>query len=158
MGTPARQNILDDLQTTFEGITIANGYKSTVVTVEPVIRDWGDPECNADNRPWIGFMPENQTFEHYAFGQLRVTLPIIIIAHINASTKALALIALDNLDDDLIAATMADQTRNSNATMTTLVSSRDDTGDPDVIHGRDAVSGTLEMKLNIIYHRDIGSS
>jgi len=155
MGTPARESILDDVQTTFEGITVANGYKTTVVTVERKIRHWGD--VAASERPWIGYMSQPQRFEHKAFGSLRVIMPLYIAAHIAGDTKAEVASALVDLEDDIIAALSVDTTRGGNATMTHIVSQQDDAGDPDTVDSQ-GVSGTLEVIAEVIYHRSTGSS
>lgn len=155
MGTPLREAILDDVQTTLEGITVANGYKTTVVTVERVIRHWGD--VGSSLRPWLGYMSQPQRFTHQPFGQMRTVMPLYIAGHITASTKAAAAAALTNLEDDIIAALEADTTRGGNAVMTHIISQQDDAGDPDTVDSQ-GVSGTLELIAEVVYQRDTGSS
>jgi len=151
MGTPPKESILDNFQTTLEGITIANGYKTDVETVERLIKEWHS--VGAGLRAWVGYMPQVSTFKYYAFGQLRVTMPIIVAAHVNAATKALASEAITNIEDDILAAISADTTRGGFATMTHLISQQDDIGDPDSIDSQGA-GGTLTMTFNVVYHRD----
>jgi len=155
MASPPRQLILDNVKTVFETISIANGYKTNVALVEKVIRDWQD--VGPGDRPWIGFMPQLQLFEQYSFANLRVTLPILIAAHVMADTEALADTAITDIEDDIIAALGLDTTRGGNATFTKLVSQQDDLGDPDSTDHNGA-GGTLVIIANVVYHRGQGSS
>jgi len=147
--------ILANVKTVLETITVANGYRTNVELVEKVIRDWQD--TGSGSRPWIGFMPQVQLFEAHSFGNLRVTLPILIAAHIVAATEDLADDALTDLEDDIVDALSLDTTRGGNATFTRLISQQDDIGDPDSTDHNGA-GGTLVIKINVVYHRSPGSS
>lgn len=155
MATPAAELILDDLQTTLEGITASNGYKTTVKNVDRVVKHWEN--VSAALRPWVGYMPQNSTYEHYPYGKLRVTMPVYIAAHVTNSTKESTSEDITNLVDDIVAALMVDPTRGGAATLTRVISQQDDTGD-NASTDRHGVSGTIEIIVNVIYHRDTSKS
>jgi len=155
MSTPPRESILDNVQTVFEGITVANGYKSDTETVERLIRDWHN--AHEGWKLWLGYMPQTQRFKHHAFNSMRVTMPLMIVAHVSGSTKDEATAAITNIEDDIIAALMDDPTRGGYATLTHIISQRDDIGDPDTMDSTGA-GGTLEIIAEVVYHRTIGSS
>ena len=155
MAAPPREAILANVQTTLEGITTVNGYKTDVQTVERVIRHWDD--VAGSTRPWIGYMSQPQRFAHHAFGSMRVVMPLYIAAHVSGSTKTAVAAALTNLEDDIVAALSDDTTRGGNATMTHIISQQDDAGDPDTTDSQ-GVSGTLEVIAEVVYHRSTGSS
>lgn len=153
--TTARTNILANVQTTLEGITVANGYNTDVVTVEGVVRDWG--EVNAILRPWIGFIPQTTTYSYEPGGRIRSVMRLLVFAHLSSASKAAASVALDNLQDDLIAAMNADTTRGENAVMSTLVDAQDDIGDPDSKDSNGIVTVTMQS-WDIVYYRTTGST
>lgn len=150
MGTPARALILADVLTTLESITVANGYHTGVVTVEAVLKGWDD--IGQQQYPWVGYLPGVTRFEYQPSGYIRCTVPLMIVAHINAGPDTISS-ALSALEDDLIAALNADTTRSGNAVSTTIVSSALDDGDPDVGEGSKGGSGTIVMELDIVYFR-----
>lgn len=155
MGTPARKLILDNLATVLAGITVANGYKTTVVTVERVLKDWGT--VGAQQMPWLGFAPGKETFEHQPCGVIKTTLELKLVGHINASTDAARCTALSNLVDDVIAALNVDTTRGDNAVVTTVVDSETDEGDPDTLDSRGG-SGSVVLTVRVLYFRTTGAS
>ena len=62
MATPARKLIMDNLQTTFAGVTAAAGYKTTVVTVQSLARGYFD--VSTAEKPFIGYVPMVETVQH----------------------------------------------------------------------------------------------
>lgn len=155
MATPARKLILDDIKTALEAITVAGGYKTTVVTVERVIRDWAD--VSAALRPWLGFMPEMERFQFLPGNQIRMVLPVVIIGHLSSTSVDNKHSAISNLHDDIIAALGADATRGGNAINTIITSSEDDTGDPDSLDSAGR-SGTLKVNAEVWYMRTYAST
>ena len=155
MATPARKLILDDIKTTLEAITVAGGYKTTVVTVERVIRDWGD--VSAAQRPWVGFAPRIEAFQFLPGKQVRVKMPVLIIAHISKADVDTKHAALSDLHDDIVAALGVDPTRAGNAVNTIVLQTEDDTGDPDTVDSTGR-SGTLEVTAEVTYMRTYAST
>lgn len=155
MATPARALILDNIKTTMAAILVAGGYKTTVVTVERVIRDWADP--GAIQKPWIGFMPRVEIFRFLPGNQIRVTMPVLIVGHISSTTVDAKHTALSNLHDDIVAALGVDPTRGGNAINTVVLQTEDDTGDPDTVDSQGR-SGTVEVTAEVTYMRTYAST
>lgn len=158
MTTPHKTTILANVKTTLEGITVANGYKSTVVTVEQEIKDW--QSIGISQRPWIGFRPTRETFEPEGPHYIRVKMGLYIGAHVNASTEALVDAAIVNLQDDIIAAMYSDPTLGDTAVDVRILNGQDDIGDPDRAGGgsSDGYSGTLDQNWEIEYERTTSST
>ena len=151
MGTPARTSILSNVGTTLATITTGNGYKVTIVTVEPVGKTWaGVPK---GLKPWVGYIPLAETLSYLPGGQIRCVLPVQIIVHISEATQADRATKLNNLLDDIIAALNVDTTRGSNAISTTVLSVDTDEGSPDAIH-----EGTMVLSTEVAYMRTSSSS
>jgi len=155
MGTPNRTSILDNIETTLTGITTANGYKTDVTTVERVLKTWD--EVGSEQYPWLGFLAGIATPEYQPGNLMRMILPFTLFGHINepSSTKS---DALSDLEDDLIAALNADQTRGDYAVSTTIKTIMSDDGDPDSDEGSKGGSGTIVMEIEIVYMRTTASS
>jgi len=155
MATPARKLILDNIKTTLAAILVSGGYKTTVVTVERVIRDWGD--VAAALRPWIGFMPRVEQFQFLPGGQIRVVMPVIIVGQVSGTTVDNKHSLLSNLHDDIVAALGVDPTRGGNAVNTLITQIEDDTGDPDTVDSQGR-SGLLEVTAEVHYMRTYAST
>ena len=80
MGTPKRKLILENLQTTLAGITTGNGYKTTVQTVEALARGYFDVKTG--ERPFVGYVPTSESFQHQPGGNMYSTLGVTVIGHI----------------------------------------------------------------------------
>jgi hypothetical protein len=158
MATPHKTTILAGIKTALEGISIANGHKTDVVTVEQSIKDWQSVPPSL--RPWVGFKPNKERYQVDSPYHLWVTLPIYIGAHIIADTEALADIAIVNLQDDIIAALYADPTFGETAVDVKLIDGQSDIGDPDRLEGGavDGYSGTFDMNWEVIYERTTSST
>jgi hypothetical protein len=150
MATPSRKLILDNIKTVLEAINIAGGYKTTVKNVEPVIKDWD--AVTVEERPWIGFMPRQQIFQHLPNGQIRVILPILVGAHVCGDDQDDREAKVTDLEDDIVRALGVDTTRGGNAVSTMITSTQDDLGDPDSTD-HDGPSGTLEVEAQVVYMR-----
>jgi len=151
MGTPARKLILNNLQTTFEGITTGNGFKTTVVKVQALARGYADVKTG--ERPFVGYVPQAEQVQHQPFDQMLCTLNISVIGHVNGNSQSDRSTKLNNLIDDLIAALNADTTRGANAISTTLVQLETDEGDPDA-----RGDGSVLAQVQVKYTRTIASS
>lgn len=151
MATPARKLILNNLQTTFEGITVAGGYKTTIVKVQALARGYADVKTG--ERPFIGYVPQAEQVEYQPFNRIRCTLNVSVIGHVNGNSQSDRSTKLNNLIDDLIAALNEDPTRGSNAINTKLVQFETDEGDPD---GRG--DGSVLAQVQIQYERSVSSS
>jgi hypothetical protein len=158
MTTPAKTTILAGVKTALEGITVLAGFKSTVVTVEQAVK--GPDEITTAMRPWIGFMPEREKFEYEGPGNIWVTLPVYVGAHVQAATEALVDAAIANLQDDIIAAMFADPRFGETSVDVKLLDGDDDIGDPDrgMPAGETGYSGTFDMHWEISYQRTTGST
>jgi hypothetical protein len=151
MGTPTRKLILANLQTTFEGVTTGNGYKTTVTTVQALARGYFD--VKSGERPFIGYVPGAEAVQHQPGGNMYCTLALSIIGHITGNSLSDRQDKLNDLIDDIIAVLNVDTTRGANAISTTITGIETDEGDPDA-HGDGSVLITAAIK----YIRTISSS
>lgn len=158
MGTPREQTIVDAIETVFGTISIANGYKSDVTTVEQVIRDW--QQVPGGLRPWLGINAGEDAGKPQSFEDVWMTMRVGIGGHVQGDTKALAVIATINLKDDVWAAMYSDPTFGDTAVDATYVSHRDDRADPDCAIGgaSKGYGGTFYQFWDIEYERTTGSS
>jgi len=158
MATPAKTTILAAIKTALENITVTNGFKSTVVTVEQAIK--GPNDVLTAIRPWIGYMPERERFEYHGPEYVLCKLPVYIGAHVQAATNALVDTAIVNLQDDIIAALFDDPTFGDTSVDVRLLDGDDDIGDPDrgMGGGEDGYSGTFDMHWEIEYERTTTST
>ena len=151
MATPARRNILSNLVTTLQGITTGNGYKTTVTTVEALGKSWG--EVKSGERPWIGVIPQRENFEHQPFGQIKIRLTVVLIAHVSGITQSNRSDKLNDLLDDVIAVLNVETTRDNNAIATTVMSAETDEGSPDA-----SGDGSMVVTVEIAYIRTTSAS
>ena len=151
MGTPARKLILANLQTTLAGITAGNGYKTTVVTVEALARGYFDVKTG--ERPFVGYVPTAESFQHQPGGIMYSTLNVSVIGHISGNTRAERQTKINDLIDVVIAGLNVDTTRGSNAISTTAIGVETDEGDPDA-YG----DGSFVMQTQIKYIRTTSAS
>lgn len=149
MGTPSRQLIVSNLKTTLETITVANGYKSTLHTVQILAKSW--LQVPQVIRPWMGVVPQETRYQYLPAGLIRSTFHIDLIAHVANGTYDEKRERLSNLVDDVFAAVSVDTTRNGNAISTTISETDTDEGDPET-------DGTLVIKLDVVYMRTTGST
>ena len=151
MGTPKRKLILENLQTTLAGITAGNGYKTTVQTVEALARGYFDVKTG--ERPFVGYVPTSESFQHQPGGNMYSTLGVTVIGHISGNTLSERQTKINNLIDDVIAVLNVDTTRGANAISTTAVSVETDEGDPDAFG-----DGSFVMQTQIKYIRTTAAS
>ena len=151
MGTPVRKLILANLQTTLAGITAGNGYKTTVETVEALARGYFDVKTG--ERPFVGYVPTAESFQHKPGGIMYSVLNVSVIGHISGNTLAERQTKINDLIDDVIAVLNVDTTRGSNAISTTAIGVETDEGDPDA-YG----DGSFVMQTQIKYIRTTSAS
>ena len=151
MGTPRRRSILSNIGTTLNTISVANGYKTNVATVEAVGKSWGD--MGTGEKPWVGYAPGRETLEYFPFNDIKVALSVTLICHISASTQAARSSQLNDLLDDVIAVLSVDTTRGGAAISTTVNTVETDEGSPDA-NGY----GSMLITLTVSYLRTTSSS
>lgn len=159
MTTPAKQTIIEAIEAGLANITAANGYKSTVATVERVIRN--PDEVSAAQRPWVGFVPANtERYELEGPGHIRVTMSLYIGAHVQAATEDLVDAAVTNLQDDIIALMFSEPTFGESAVDVRIIDGHDDIGDSerDMGRGSEGFSGTFDQNWEVHYDRLTASS
>lgn len=153
MATPAAKLIFDDLVTALEGITVANGYKTNVLSV---LFHSEMPE-DATARPTIGVhrMPVQYSYDYP--GVLRCTAPVTLFGHVDGATEAARFAAIENLLDDMIAAVHADPTRGGNAIDTIVTQSDDDTGEGGLRYSQ-GLGASVALQLQVRWDRVTSSS
>ena len=90
MADVIRLDILEAIKEMFEDITVANGYRNTITTVEMVTRCHDDPNIGVDGLPWIGFVPQKEIISDTSFGENRVDWPIWVLSHFHLVTSGVA--------------------------------------------------------------------
>lgn len=161
-GNTNREKILDDIVDALKDINGQWPYTTNFSRVEKgifTLDQVGDKDF-----PFVCVVPPPDQFEsftHEAFRQLKVELPIAVIAYdrVPLSTpeseisKRRITIASE-MQDDIIHALMQDIRRNGQASATKIVTSMSDEGDPDVTHSKGATV-TLILRFNVRYFRTV---
>lgn len=156
MATPPRNLITADIAATLATITVANGYKTTVQTVDRVIKNWS--EIGTEEFPWVGFCFPREQLTERVFGMVDVRMQGVIVGHINTGTDLTRSNLLGNLQDDLIAALHVDCTRGGNAITTLLKGdSENDEGDSATMDHRGG-TGSLVLRFEVFYERTVQKS
>tara|TARA_R100000808_G_scaffold14529_1_gene34233 strand:- start:6438 stop:6908 length:471 start_codon:yes stop_codon:yes gene_type:complete len=156
MATPVRELILDNINTVLNTISIANGYKTDVTTVERALVSWGD--IGSAQMPWVGFAPIGQSSVEYKPNHLlHVRLPVTVVGHVSVRSGAAKTEALAALEDDVIAVINADTTRGGNAIRTNWQGTQTDEGNTSSDDHRGG-SGTLVMAFEILYQRTVNKT
>jgi protein involved in polysaccharide export with SLBB domain len=158
MATPARKLILDNLATVLASIAVSGGYKTTVATVERVIREPGDKAVGANAVPLVGFAPIRETHEYQPGNQIRVVMEASAVGHVLGTSDSDRTDKLSNLLDDLVAALNLDTTRGANAVSTTVKTCETDEGSPYVLPDSRGGSGTCVVNFDVVYFRTAGST
>ena len=93
------ENILENLKTTFETITVANGYN---VTVKQVSRDLVAPSQLSDsNFPSIFITPVRETPDHMSYQNTRNVLMVLLTIDVSATSNDIAATTLEKLFQDI---------------------------------------------------------
>ena len=149
MATPSRKLIIDNMKTTLEDITVANGFKSTVTMVEILAKTW--LQTSEVIRPWLGIVPQQTNYQHLPGDLVRSVFKVDIIGHVANGTYEQKRDRLADLLDDIFSALNADTTRGKNAVSTTITTSETDEGAPDG-------EGTIVIGVDVVYMRTTGST
>lgn len=156
MASPPRNEILDNIATLLATITTTNGYKTTVATVERVVKEW-DAVGGSGVMPWLGFMAMVERKAYQPGGYIWCTIPIVVVGHLTCSSASDRTDKLADLEDDLTRAFHLDPTRGANAVTTTLIDCGTNEGDPDINSFKGGMA-TLQMTLEIQYQRTTSGS
>jgi len=151
MASPSKNLIMSDLISALEGITVANGYKSNVQAVLRTVQDY-DSVRTGTGCPAITLKRSNCAYEYRSCDHIDATLTVDLLVHVDGSTDAARYTAIDNLEDDIIAAVSVDITRGGNAIETRVRSTIDDTGDPDTMDSRGGGSSAV-ITIDIMFER-----
>lgn len=151
MATPTRRLILQNVKTTLSDISVINGYKTNIATCEALGKSWAT--VKPGQKPWVGIVPQRETYIHQPGSLMRVTLSLIIIGHVSGSTQDDRASKLNDLLDDFIKAMNTDTTRGSNAIHTTLAQVETDEGAPD-----GDGDGSMVATFNVVYLRNLSGS
>lgn len=149
MPSPQRRLITSNVKTVLAAINGSPTYRSTVVTVDTIIRHWD--EVAVSLRPWIGVVPGIERYEFLAGGLIKVTLPFELLAYVTGSSQSDMLDKVNNLHDDILVALLADQSRGGNATMTTFT-------EFETNEAEEGVEGVLRLKFEVVYFRTTTAS
>jgi hypothetical protein len=155
MATPTQRSILTQLATNLAAITVANGYKTTVATVELTFKDWESAAVDTVF-PCIG-IAQGPTRYAYHYGRMRCTLPVNLSVHVDAADASARYDALENLTDDIIKAIYDDHDLSGNAIDVKLITTHPDSGDPDTMDSRGG-NGSMAVLLEVIYERELTGS
>jgi hypothetical protein len=151
MGTPNRTSLMLEIKSTLEGISSADGYKSTVICVEPWLRSRDD--VLPGERPYLGFGFDLEPYEHQLHHNMRVQVPWLVVGYINTAPWEQMSSELNNLIDDIITIVMANHKFSGYAQQTEVVSSQTDEFDPDRGTG-----GACFVEFKSIYYRNTTAS
>jgi hypothetical protein len=150
--TTTREAILANVDTSLRLINGTGSYATTVVTFDARPKAFADG-LNADQLPYVGWMPRKGTDEPQGCYVIRRTQYVDIGAHVIGATEDAATVALNALLADIDRAMLTDITRGGNA-IQTLPAEAPDTneGDADSIdpaHG--GYLGTAVVSYAIDY-------
>jgi hypothetical protein len=157
VGTPARTNILLEIKSALEGITVANGYNTEVTAVSPTLYS-RDEYQKIGTPPVICFGAGDDRPKHHAFQDMRVEMPVVILGYIQETDWTTRSANLNLLIDDIIAKLSSDPTLNSNAVSIYFESWGTDEADPDATTGFPDGAGTCIVELRIPYYRTVNAS
>lgn len=148
---PRKLAILQDLVAALGTISIANGYRTDVETVEHGIRLWD--EIKRDERPYLGVAALSWRYGNEMNGVYDVELVVKIAASVNGREGLEIATALDALEDDVIGALHIDVTRGGtpgsrNAIKTVMRMGESDEADP-----RERRHGTMLLEAVVEYQR-----
>lgn len=96
-----REEILGRMETALRAITVANGYRSTVVTVSREFATYED--TTTATRPWISYFPDPgaQPARVYEFGGSRYQLDVVVVAVVEARAQDDKTAAVSDLAADI---------------------------------------------------------
>lgn len=105
MAAAIRESIINALETMLATITVSNGYRTEIATVETKAKDWAelkDSESNSTDGGWLGIVPQEETYvDHPGIIQSDWTIAIIGHLRLATNTEAAALTAASDLATDI---------------------------------------------------------
>ena len=153
MTSPNRRLVLENLKTTLEGIRVASGYRTTVYRVERLASVDADVQLAA--RPYIGIVGGDWTYESYPSNRCKCRYNVTLACFVSGSTATTQAQNAQDLEDDIFKAIRANPSLSASGvkscTMVNITGGVEDMSDLNE-------AGYLEVKLEIIYHRDYGAT
>lgn len=154
MGTPVRTSLLLDIKSKLEKITVDNGYKTTVDTVQEQVRTRDD--VKPGELPYVAFGIERESYTHDAFSHVRVAAEVVVVGYIDGGglTWAQKSDGVNDLIDDIIVAMISNFNNSDYAVQCKLLRSLTDEWDPD--QGNDIAACVVYFE--VIYNRELTTS
>lgn len=162
MTAAIREGIIAALDSALSTITVTNGYRTNIATVEQKGRDWAElvkSEANPTDGGWLGIVPQEENYVDLP-GIIQSTWIIDIIAHIrtSASTEAAALAAASDLATDLrrlFYDTLCGTLGVNGVHFVTLNQRRDSLGSPEALDERWT---TCAFRISVRFEEALGVS
>ena len=152
MATVGKVAWMQRVDTVLTGITVAGGYRTTVARVEPMIKTW--EEVGRGITPFVGYGIATTISEPYYPGnQIRCVATLNIVAHVSEADADAALVALGNLEDDILGALMEEPTLDGNAIDIKWRSTQDDVQDPHASTVTRGGRGSMLMEFEVTWDR-----
>lgn len=114
MANPIRYLILTQIKAALEAITVAGGYRHTIVQVEIAAKGWNDPDVkDPDRLPGIQIIPQTEIIVEESFQEIMSDWTMDVIAHFTVPVVASdldldAALACMNMSNDVRKALYAD--------------------------------------------------
>jgi len=151
--TQAREGIIDTIVSNLQTIAQANDYLTNITTISRTIKSWNELLQGDSLLPYVCVFPEMSTPIYQQMYNLKMNLPIFIVAIQSATDEANKTYLLSNIITDIIECMLYDQTQGGYAIATNIVDIQTDEGDPDA---RDSygLSAVAVFHFNVIYEVD----
>jgi len=146
MADSKRQQILANVVSTLEGITVLGGYNTDVGLVSEDLLAWDD--VPADKFPALHALPDVEDPEPHTFNSYRNQFEIVIGALVNASENRTR--AKELLLRDIKKIILVDRTRGGHSHATRL-------GQVRMVHGLEAPYNFFEISIIVEYDHDMDS-
>jgi len=122
-----RADIKTSLSALFTAIDGTGDFLSTVQSVEALVRQPQDKQCQ--QRPWIGFRPQRDDLEYEPSHRARQTTRWFLVAYVDAATDGERETNIENLLEDIKTQIHSDHRHSGAAMMTRIVSYATNEGD-----------------------------
>ena len=87
MPDPIREQITDALVTALQTVTVANGYRNTITTVDVLAMDWTNPDMTHSTLPWGGVIMGEEQAQYLPMGARKVDWNFTLVVHFELSTR-----------------------------------------------------------------------
>ncbi len=159
MADTIRQDILEAAVEMFEDITVANGYRNTIVSAEVLAKCHDDPTIGKEGLPWIGIVPQDEIITDESFGNNKVDWPITILSHFHIDqpgTATTLIAACTNMFTDIRRTVYENPTLGVEGVILTKITSRigSEGSDEAVRLGR----GSLMVKLVVRFLESVSAT